>query len=198
MLIFNSFIPMAFWSRRVRRSPWLAFTIVIFPSIGMWLERFVIIVSSVHRDYLPSSWGMFYPTYVDIFTFTGTFGVFFLLYLLFVRFLPMIAIAKFAPSCRKPIPITRRKFLSRASRTETTMASATWVVPVNAGAVPKTLYGIGAEFAGPKELYAAAEKVHASGYKNWDCYTPYYIHGLDVAIGTGASPSSDFSPSRAA
>ena len=60
----------------------------------MWLERFVIIVSSVHRDYLPSSWGMFYPTYVDIFTFTGTFGVFFLCYLLFIRFLPVIAIAE--------------------------------------------------------------------------------------------------------
>ena len=60
----------------------------------MWLERFVIIVSSVHRDFLPSSWGMFYPTYVDVLTFTGTLGVFFLMYLLFIRFLPMIAIAE--------------------------------------------------------------------------------------------------------
>jgi molybdopterin-containing oxidoreductase family membrane subunit len=94
MLIFNSFIPMLFWSKKIRRNPWLAFGIVVFPSIGMWLERFVIIVSSVHRDFLPSSWGMFYPTYVDIFTFTGTFGVFFLMYLLFIRFLPMIAIAE--------------------------------------------------------------------------------------------------------
>jgi molybdopterin-containing oxidoreductase family membrane subunit len=67
---------------------------VIFPSIGMWLERFVIIVSSIHRDFLPSSWGMFFPTYVDILTFTGTFGVFFLMYLLFIRFLPMIAISE--------------------------------------------------------------------------------------------------------
>jgi molybdopterin-containing oxidoreductase family membrane subunit len=72
----------------------MAFGIVIFPSIGMWLERFVIIVSSIHRDFLPSSWKMFYPTYVDIFTFIGTFGVFFLLYLLFIRFLPMIAISE--------------------------------------------------------------------------------------------------------
>jgi Ni/Fe-hydrogenase subunit HybB-like protein len=94
MLFCNSILPQVFWSKKVRRSPWLAFFIVIFPSIGMWLERFVIIVSSVHRDYLPSSWGMFYPTYVDIFTFTGTFGVFFLMYLLFIRFLPVIAIAE--------------------------------------------------------------------------------------------------------
>ncbi len=94
MFLFNSVIPMLLWSKKIRRNPWLAFGIIIFPSIGMWLERFVIIVSSVHRDYLPSSWGMFYPTYVDILTFTGTFGIFFLCYLLFIRFLPMIAIAE--------------------------------------------------------------------------------------------------------
>jgi hypothetical protein len=64
------------------------------------------------------------------------------------------------------------------------MASASWVVPVaGGGAVPKKLYAIGAEFAGPKELYAAAEKIKATGYKHWDCYTPFYIHGLDVAMG---------------
>jgi molybdopterin-containing oxidoreductase family membrane subunit len=94
MMIFNCVIPQLFWSRRVRRSPWLAFFIVLFPSVGMWLERFIIIVSSIHRDFLPSSWGMFYPTCVDIFTFTGTFGVFFLAYLIFIRFLPVIAIAE--------------------------------------------------------------------------------------------------------
>jgi len=94
MMLFNCVIPQLFWSKRIRRSPWLAFFIVLFPSIGMWLERFIIIVSSISRDFLPSSWGMFYPTYVDIFTFTGTFGVFFLAYLIFIRFLPVIAIAE--------------------------------------------------------------------------------------------------------
>ena len=94
MMIFNCVIPQAFWLKSVRRNPWLAFFIVIFPSIGMWLERFVIIVSSVHRDFLPSSWGMFYPTWIDVITFVGTFGVFFLLYLLFVRFIPVIAISE--------------------------------------------------------------------------------------------------------
>ena len=51
-----------FWSKKIRRNPWLAFSIVLFPSVGMWLERYVIIVVSITRDYLPSSWGMFYPT----------------------------------------------------------------------------------------------------------------------------------------
>jgi Protein of unknown function (DUF3341) len=59
--------------------------------------------------------------------------------------------------------------------------------PVESGVVPKKLYAIGAEFAGPKELYAAAEKVRDKGYKAWDCYTPYYIHGLDQAMGQGKS-----------
>jgi molybdopterin-containing oxidoreductase family membrane subunit len=94
MMFCNCVLPQAFWFRSVRRNPWLAFGIVLFPSVGMWLERFVIIVSSVHRDFLPSSWGMFYPTWVDVMTFVGTFGVFFTLYLLFMRFLPVIAIAE--------------------------------------------------------------------------------------------------------
>ncbi|MCE0522287.1 MAG: DUF3341 domain-containing protein [Methylacidiphilales bacterium] len=57
------------------------------------------------------------------------------------------------------------------------------VCPVGAGPTPKKLYAVGAEFANPKELYAAAEKVRDRGFKGWDCYTPYYIHGLDKAMG---------------
>ena len=57
------------------------------------------------------------------------------------------------------------------------------VSPVDAGPAPKRLYAVGAEFANPKELYAAAEKVREEGFHGWDCYTPYYIHGLDQAMG---------------
>ena len=57
------------------------------------------------------------------------------------------------------------------------------ICPVGSGRMPKKLYAIGAEFAGPKELYAAAEKVRDRGFRGWDCYTPYYIHGLDKAMG---------------
>jgi molybdopterin-containing oxidoreductase family membrane subunit len=60
----------------------------------MWFERFVIIVTSLHRDFLPGSWGYFRPTWVDILTFFGTFGLFMTLFLLFVRFVPMIAISE--------------------------------------------------------------------------------------------------------
>jgi Ni/Fe-hydrogenase subunit HybB-like protein len=61
---------------------------------GMWFERFVIFVISLHRDFLPSSWGMYYPTWVDIWTFIGTIGIFVTLFLLFIRFLPMVAMSE--------------------------------------------------------------------------------------------------------
>jgi hypothetical protein len=63
-------------------------------NIGMWFERFVIIVTSLYRDFLPSSWGWFRPTLVDIFTYAGTIGLFFTAFLLFIRWIPMIAIAE--------------------------------------------------------------------------------------------------------
>src|SRR5690606_9941836 len=66
----------------------------IVVNIGMWFERFVIIVTSLHRDYLPSSWVMFYPTWVDVGIFVGSIGLFFTLFLLFLRVLPPVAIAE--------------------------------------------------------------------------------------------------------
>ena len=66
----------------------------ILINIGMWFERFVIIVTSLHRDYLPSSWEMYKPTLVEVAIFVGTLGIFFTLFLLFVRFFPVIAMAE--------------------------------------------------------------------------------------------------------
>jgi hypothetical protein len=65
--------------------------------------------------------------------------------------------------------------------------SSPLVCAVGSGSMPKKLYAVGAEFANPTELYAAAEKVRERGFKGWDCYTPYYIHGLDKAMGLGKS-----------
>jgi molybdopterin-containing oxidoreductase family membrane subunit len=64
----------------------------IVVNIGMWFERFVIIVTSTHRDYIPSSWSMFYPTFIDIGIFIGTIGIFFVLFLLFARYFPVLAL----------------------------------------------------------------------------------------------------------
>jgi molybdopterin-containing oxidoreductase family membrane subunit len=92
-LIFcNIAAPQALWFKRVRTSVPVLFVISIVVNIGMWLERFVIIVTSLHRDFLPSSWGMYAPTFWDWSTFVGTIGLFLALLFLFLRFLPMISI----------------------------------------------------------------------------------------------------------
>ncbi|MFA5911797.1 MAG: NrfD/PsrC family molybdoenzyme membrane anchor subunit [Vicinamibacterales bacterium] len=80
------------WLKAVRSNTVLLFIMSIFVNIGMWLERFVIIVTSLNRDFIPASWGMYYPTQWDFMTFFGTIGLFLTLFLLFLRFMPMISI----------------------------------------------------------------------------------------------------------
>jgi len=94
MVTCNVITPQIFWFKKARESVAIMFIASIFINIGMWFERFVIIVTSLHRDYLPSSWGYFKPTIVDICTFVGTLGLFMTLFLLFIRFLPMIAMSE--------------------------------------------------------------------------------------------------------
>lgn len=94
MVSCNVISPQFFWIRKFRRNTTVLFIISIFVNIGMWFERFVITVTSLHRDFLPSSWGYFSPTIVDVLTYVGSFGLFFTLFLLFVRFLPIIAISE--------------------------------------------------------------------------------------------------------
>ncbi|HEY3383661.1 MAG TPA: NrfD/PsrC family molybdoenzyme membrane anchor subunit [Vicinamibacterales bacterium] len=88
----NIAIPQLLWLKKVRRNTPLLFGIALIVNTGMWLERFVIVVTSLHRDFLPSSWGMYYPTIWDWFTYVGTLGLFVTLLFLFLRFLPMISI----------------------------------------------------------------------------------------------------------
>jgi Ni/Fe-hydrogenase subunit HybB-like protein len=79
------------WFRRIRTNVAALFVLSILVNIGMWLERFVIIVTSLHRSYLPSSWVMYRPTMIEVGTLIGSFGLFFTCFLLFIRLLPMIA-----------------------------------------------------------------------------------------------------------
>ena len=94
MVSCNVLAPQLFWFKRCRTTPWIMFVIAVFVNIGMWFERFVIIVSSLSRDFLPSSWGYFKPTAVDVLMFVGSFGLFFTLFLLFCRYLPVVAMAE--------------------------------------------------------------------------------------------------------
>jgi len=94
MVSCNVISPQLFWFKRLRTSIPVMFVITIFINIGMWFERFVIIVTSLHRDFLPSSWGYFSPTIWDIGLFIGSLGLFSTCFLLFLRWLPMIAISE--------------------------------------------------------------------------------------------------------
>lgn len=94
MMFANVVSPQFFWSRKIRRSVGWTFFLSILINIGMWFERFVIIVSTLARDFLPSSWSLYSPSWVEIGIYLGTFGLFFTMFLLFTRVAPVIAIAE--------------------------------------------------------------------------------------------------------
>ena len=91
LIAINAGMIQLLWFQSVRQNTKLLFVMSLIVGVGMWLERFVIIVTSLHRDFLPSSWGMYYPTRWDFITFIGTIGLFLTLFFLFMRFVPMIS-----------------------------------------------------------------------------------------------------------
>ena len=94
MVSCNVFVPQLFWFKKARQSIAIMFVVCLLVNVGMWFERFVIIVTSLSQDYLPANWDYFHPTWVDLLMLAGSFGLFLTLFLLFIRYLPVIAIAE--------------------------------------------------------------------------------------------------------
>ena len=94
MVSCNVLSPQIFWFKKARRNIAIIFTASLLVNVGMWFERFVIVVTSLANDFLPSSWGVYEPTWVDVLTFLGSFGLFMTFFLLFIRYLPVLAIAE--------------------------------------------------------------------------------------------------------
>jgi len=94
MMSCNVISPLIFWSKKMRRNLTVTFVMSIFVNIGMWFERYVIIASTLARDYLPSSWSYYWPTWVEIGMYLGSMGIFFTLYLIFTRVAPVVAVAE--------------------------------------------------------------------------------------------------------
>ena len=92
LILCNIVIPQLLWSPRVRRNTRILFAVALIINVGMWLERFIIVVTSLHRDFLPANWSMYVPTFWDWATYGGTIGLFVLLLFLFMRFMPVISI----------------------------------------------------------------------------------------------------------
>ena len=173
-------------------------------NIGMWFERFVIIVTSLHRDFLPSSWGYFTPTMWDVLCLLGSFGLFFTMFCLFVRFLPMVATAEVKTVLPQADPHwqagpehevaahasadARRR--GRPASRPTARSGSRWsfqmpLVP----RLPKgPYYGVLGEFATPADLYHACERVRDAGFTRWDAHSPFPVHGLERAMGLRRSP----------
>jgi molybdopterin-containing oxidoreductase family membrane subunit len=90
----NVVAPQFLWSARLRRNTAVLFTVALLVNVGMWIERFIIVITSLHRDFLPSSWGMYHATFWDYSTLFGTIGLFAALLFLFIRFLPAISMTE--------------------------------------------------------------------------------------------------------
>ena len=94
LMALNVFIPQLLWSRKFRTNDILLFLVALSVNIGMWVERFVIVVQSLHHDFVPSKWAMYYPTFWDVITLLGSIGLFLTLQFLFIRYIPMISISE--------------------------------------------------------------------------------------------------------
>jgi molybdopterin-containing oxidoreductase family membrane subunit len=170
MLLGNVLLPHVFWFKRARQSIPILFAVSIFVNVGMWMERFVIVVVSLHRDFMPSSWRNYAPTLWDITTLAGSFGLFFTMFCLFVRYLPMVAMSEV-------------KGVVPEGSTGSTSAGPAPVVSVPAGCA-----GLLAEFATGERLASAAETLRDSGYTAFDAHSPVPLHGLRERMGLRRSP----------
>jgi molybdopterin-containing oxidoreductase family membrane subunit len=215
MVSCNVISPQIFWFKKARTSIPILFVVSIVINIGMWFERFVIIVTSLHRDFLPSSWGYFTPTVWDVSCLLGSFGLFFTMFCLFVRYLPMVATAEVKTVLPQADPHwhsgPERQHASSPLRAHAATAVEIHDHPVAAPAVasdrsrwslrslrgipllsnqlPKgPHYGILAEFATPADLFHACERVRDAGYTRWDAHSPFPVHGVEGAMGLRRSP----------
>lgn len=177
LMLCNIVAPQALWFDRVRSNPLWLFVVAIIINVGMWLERFVIIIVSLHRDFMPSAWGLYAGTIWDWAILLGTIGLFVTLIFLFVRVLPMISIFEM------------RHQLAEAQHHTGAADPPAESVPEPAGnedaaadlAAP--LYGLMAEFESPERLLERARQTYHAGYRRLSAYSPFPIAALPAALG---------------
>ena len=158
MIICNIVLPQLLWFKKLRRSITFSVCVALVVCVGMWFERFVIIVTSLHRGYLPSSWTMFSPTWVDIGIFVGTLGFFFLLFLLYARSFPMIAQAE----------VKGGRSQGSGLRCQVSGDRCQGVVII---------------LDTPDSLLDKIKELKSEGKEIQEVYTPFYVHGLAETLG---------------
>ena len=153
----------------------------------MWFERFVIIVTSLHNDFLPSAWDYFSPTIWDVSCLLGSFGLFFTMFCLFVRFVPMVATAEVktvlpqanphwqpgheTPGHESPARLPPKRTAAGSDGSPKAGSRASFLMPFLPRLPKGPYYGILAEFATPADLYHACERVRDAGFTRWDAHS---------------------------
>ncbi|CAI9084956.1 DUF3341 domain-containing protein [Candidatus Methylacidiphilum fumarolicum] len=192
MLFCNSVAPQFLWIKKIRFNPLSLFVIALLANVGMWLERFVIIIISLHRDFLPSSWRIFVPTAIDVLLYVGSIGLFLTLFLLFLRFLPSVAMFEVKALVH---PFVHKKdshffsmeesfkspFQGEVEKQKDLVLSASSGEKGKDLKENKDLYALGAEFSTPELLCKAAKKLKLLGFSHFELYSPYPFHELSEA-----------------
>ncbi|WP_454690352.1 quinol:electron acceptor oxidoreductase subunit ActD [Achromobacter aloeverae] len=182
VLLCNVLIPQVLWSRRVRTSPVWLLAVSLVINLGMWMERFMIVVQSTHRDFLPSSWGIFHPTIWDWTFLLASIGFFAWLFLLFLRFVPMISMSEVRE-------MAYEEEGEAAADDGGISAGDASLAKVPATGLPSCLYGLIAEFRTPEALLDAARQARAGGGFTLEAYAPFPVPGLPEAVGYGENRS---------
>lgn len=167
----NVLVPQLLWIKRIRESIVAIFVISLIVNVGMWFERFVIIVTSLSRDFLPSSWAGYTPTLIELGTLLGSFGLFFTLFLLFCRHLPMIAMAE----VRVVVDGDHGDHGHAHDDAQPVVPE-----PVVTSHVGMRQVGV---FRDPATMLSAIADARGKGLHVVDTYTPHPVHGLEDALG---------------
>ncbi len=171
MVSCNVLSPQVFWWRKARTSIPIMFAVSIFVNIGMWFERFTIVASSLHRDFLPSSWDYYRPSLVEVGILIGNFGVFMTLFLLFCRFLPVIAMSE----VKGVLPNAHPHGMELAPAADVVTGVPTGTASPRPGRL--------ARFDSPEALFAAIAALRRRGFTRLNAFTPYPVHGMEEALG---------------
>jgi molybdopterin-containing oxidoreductase family membrane subunit len=201
MVVCNVLAPQVLWSRRARRTPWIIGTVATLVVIGMWCERFVIVVTSLHRDYLPSSWAYYLPSANEVAILVGMFGLFFSLYLLFTRLLPVIPMAEIKgvlDYARRPADTrgehpdfttestedTERRHRVRSVSGSPLRALSVFSVVNHKAHGTRSTIGY---FECEEDLLRAVREARRRGFAIVEAFCPYPVHGLAKELGLGPS-----------
>jgi hypothetical protein len=210
MVACNVLLPQLFWFARVRRAFAAVFVISLFINVGMWFERFIIIVSSLEREFLPSRWASYQPTSIEIATLIGSFGLFFTCFLLFCRFVPVIAIAEIKGVLETPdspaglekptllqsspagvgrdLPVPPKNSESRRvdAAADHAESARRFQAPRENSDVARGFQAsrvVIAVFDREEHAIAAVAAAREHGLEIADVFGPYASHGLDRALG---------------